>query len=233
MQQMNNILLASSAKNSASSSKVMAQETNSEDFSAALASVVSVSETPTKSNLSKDMPVKSGQPESSVDEEQAEDATDINLIFAQIGMANEMKKAAVTGDALPLEGQLTAIEDAASSLSVLAEGGALPAEEATVATFLDELAKFAEPSKDSHVSVTADAVVMTQSVNQTSTSEADTELASQTRTELGTVQTSLQLSLQASSTTEAELTQSFNALTSTANPDISDKIALSDDAEAL
>lgn len=233
MQQMNNILLASSAKNSASSSKVMAQETNSEDFSAALASVVSVSETPTKSNLSKDMPVKSGQPESSVDEEQAEDATDINLIFAQIGMANEMKKAAVTGDALPLEGQLTAIEDAASSLSVLAEGGALPAEEATVATFLDELAKFAEPSKDSHVSVTADAAVMTQSVNQTSTSEADTELASQTRTELGTVQTSQQLSQQASSTTEAELTQSFNALTSTANPDISDKIALSDDAEAI
>lgn len=163
MQQMNNILLASSAKNTASSSKVMAQETNSEDFSAALASVVSVSDAPTKSNLSKDTPVKSGQPESSTDEDHAEDATDINLIFAQIGMANEMKKAAATGDALPLEAQLTAIEDAASSLSVLAEGGSLPAEEAT---FLDELAKFAEPGKDSHVSVTADAAVMTQSVNQ-------------------------------------------------------------------
>lgn len=83
------------------------------------------------------------------------------------------------------------------------------------------------------MSVTADAAVMTQSVNQTSTSEADSGLANQTKTEQGTVQTSLQLSQQASSTNESELTESINVLTSTANTDISDKTGLLDDVEAI
>ncbi|MFB2637818.1 flagellar hook-length control protein FliK [Shewanella bicestrii] len=145
MQQMNNILLASSAKNSASSSKALTQDTNSEDFSAALASVTSVSSPSTKTPVSQDVAVKSAKAEASTDDTKADDEADINLIFAQIGMANEMKKAAAPGESLPLEADITATEDADVDSSSLLVDAPSQTDTSTVdGTFSDEMAKFAQ-----------------------------------------------------------------------------------------
>ncbi|GGM97633.1 flagellar hook-length control protein FliK [Shewanella xiamenensis] len=146
MQQMNNILLVSNAKNSAGSSKILGQDANSEDFSAALASVTSISSSSTNTNVSPDVSVKSTKQKTDIDDTSADDEADISLIFAQIGMANEMKKAAAPSDSLPLEAQLTT-EDAASILAPATEDGALPTEETIKPTFLDELAKFAQSNE--------------------------------------------------------------------------------------
>ncbi|MGL4578886.1 MAG: flagellar hook-length control protein FliK [Shewanella xiamenensis] len=143
MQQMNNILLVSNAKNSAGSSKILGQDANSEDFSAALASVISISSSSTNTNVSPDVSAKSTKQKTDIDDTSADDEADISLIFAQIGMANEMKKAAAPSDSLPLEAQLTT-EDAASILAPATEDGALPTEETIKPTFLDDLAKFAQ-----------------------------------------------------------------------------------------
>ncbi|MEL4292858.1 flagellar hook-length control protein FliK [Shewanella xiamenensis] len=143
MQQMNNILLVSNAKNSAGSSKILGQDANSEDFSAALASVTSISSSSTNTNVSPDVSAKSTKQKTDIDDTSADDEADISLIFAQIGMANEMKKAAAPSDSLPLEAQLTT-EDAASILAPATEDGALPMKETIKPTFLDELAKFAQ-----------------------------------------------------------------------------------------
>ncbi len=145
MQQMNNILLASSAKNSASSSKALTQDTNSEDFSAALASVTSVSSPSTKTPVSQDVAVKSSKAEASTDDTKTDDEADINLIFAQIGMANEMKKAAAPGESLPLEADITATEDVdAGSVSLLVEDPSQTDNSIVDGTFSDEMAKFAQ-----------------------------------------------------------------------------------------
>ena len=144
MQQMNNILLASSAKNSASSSKALTQDTNSEDFSAALASVTSVSSTSTKTPVSQDVAVKSAKAEASTDDTNADDEADISLIFAQIGMANEMKKAAAPGESLPLEADITATEDADSRSSLLVDAPSQTDSSIVDGTFPDEMAKFVQ-----------------------------------------------------------------------------------------
>ena len=145
MQQMNNILLASSAKNSASSSKALTQDTNSEDFSAALASVTSVSSPSTKTSVSQDVAVKSAKAEASTDDTKTDDEADINLIFAQIGMANEMKKAAAPGESLPLEADITATDDVDSASSAVLADDLSKAEDLTVVgTFSGELAQFAQ-----------------------------------------------------------------------------------------
>lgn len=145
MQQMNNILLASSAKNSASSSKALTQDTNSEDFSAALASVTSVSSPSTKTSVSQDVAVKSAKAEASTDDTKTDDEADINLIFAQIGMANEMKKAAAPGESLPLEADITATDDAdADSSSLLVDDQSQTDSSIVDGTFSDEMAKFAQ-----------------------------------------------------------------------------------------
>lgn len=146
MQQMNNILLVSNAKNSAGSSKILGQDANSEDFSVALASVTSISSSSTNTNVSPDVSAKSTKQKTDIDDTSADDEADISLIFAQIGMANEMKKAAAPSDSLPLEAQLTT-EDAASILAPATEDGALPTEETIKPTFLDELAKFAQSNE--------------------------------------------------------------------------------------
>lgn len=102
MQQMTNVLLAKPAQNAAGSSKSLAQDANSEDFSAALASVNSTSSNASKSSTSSKMaeePVK----EATANDAQPDDEKDINLIFAQIDMATEMKKAAAQGENLPFE----------------------------------------------------------------------------------------------------------------------------------
>ncbi|VEE63496.1 Flagellar hook-length control protein [Shewanella putrefaciens] len=145
MQQMNNILLASSAKNSASSSKALTQDTNSEDFSAALASVTSVSSPSTKTPVSQDVAVKSAKAEASTDDTNTDDEADINLIFAQIGMANEMKKSAAQGESLPLEADITATDDAdADSSSLLVDAPSQTDNSIVDGTFSDEMAKFAQ-----------------------------------------------------------------------------------------
>ncbi|MDH1625511.1 flagellar hook-length control protein FliK [Shewanella xiamenensis] len=147
MQQMNNILLASSAKNSASSSKALTQDTNSEDFSAALALVTSVSSPSTKPPVSQDVAVKSAKVEASTDDTNTDDEADINLIFAQIGMANEMKKAAAPGESLPLEADITVTDDAdADSPSLLVDAPSQTDNSIVDGTFSDEMAKYAQPS---------------------------------------------------------------------------------------
>ena len=161
MQQMNNILLVSNAKNSAGSSKILGQDANSEDFSAALASVTSISSSSTNTNVSPDVSAKSTKQKTDIDDTSADDEADISLIFAQIGMANEMKKAAAPSDSLPLEAQLTT-EDAASILAPATEDGALPTEETIKPTFLDELAKFAQSNEVTLTNDTLDAQVLEQ-----------------------------------------------------------------------
>ncbi|MEL4280096.1 MULTISPECIES: flagellar hook-length control protein FliK [Shewanella] len=146
MQQMNNILLASSAKNSASSSKALTQDANSEDFSAALASVTSVSSPSTKTPISQDVAVKSAKAEASTDDTNTDDEADISLIFAQIGMANEMKKAAAPGESLPLEADITATVDADSTSSLLVDDPSQTDSSIVDGTFSDEMAKFVEVS---------------------------------------------------------------------------------------
>ncbi|MCP3130297.1 flagellar hook-length control protein FliK [Shewanella sp. KJ2020] len=101
MQQMTNILLAKPGLNGAGSSKTLTQDANSEDFSAALASVSSTSSKAVKSSTSSEMGAASTKVETANDA-QPDDDKDINLIFAQIDMASEMKKAAAQGDNLPL-----------------------------------------------------------------------------------------------------------------------------------
>ncbi|PWF63850.1 flagellar hook-length control protein [Shewanella sp. BC20] len=150
MQQMNNILLASSAKNSASSSKALTQDTNSEDFSAALASVTSVLSPSTKTPVSQDVAVKTVKAEASTDDTNTDDDADINLIFAQIGMANEMKKAAAPGESLPLETDIAATEDAdTDSSSLLVDAQSQTDSSIIDGTFSDEMAKFAQPTNTS------------------------------------------------------------------------------------
>ncbi|MEL4429178.1 flagellar hook-length control protein FliK [Shewanella mangrovisoli] len=149
MQQMNNILLAPSAKNSASSSKALTQDTNSEDFSAALASVTSVSSPSTKTPVSQDVAVKSAKAEASTDDTNTDDEADISLIFAQIGMANEMKKAAAPGESLPLEADITATVDADSTSSLLVDDPSQIDSSIVDGTFSDEMAKFAQSTNTS------------------------------------------------------------------------------------
>lgn len=100
MQQMTNILLAKPGLNGAGSSKTLTQDANSEDFSAALASVSSTSSKTIKSSTSSEMGAAPIKVETANDV-QPDDEKDINLIFAQIDMASEMKKAAAQGDNLP------------------------------------------------------------------------------------------------------------------------------------
>lgn len=161
MQQMNNILLVSSAKNGTGSSKILGQDANSEDFSAALASVASIRSPSTNTNVSPDVSAKSAKQKTDIGDTSADDEADISLIFAQIGMANEMKKAAAPSDSLPLEAQLTT-EDAASILAPATEDGALPTEETIKPTFLDELAKFAQSNEVTLTNDTLDAQVLEQ-----------------------------------------------------------------------
>lgn len=101
MQQMTNILLAKPGLNGAGSSKTLTQDANSEDFSVALASVSSTSSKTIKSSTSSEIGAASTKVETANDA-QPDDEKDINLIFAQIDMASEMKKAAAQGDNLPL-----------------------------------------------------------------------------------------------------------------------------------
>lgn len=108
MQQMTSMLLNKSSASAASSAKVSSQESNNDDFSMALASVSANSyslSSPKNAADSRAVTLSHSNPNASTTEKEAQDGADINLIFAQIGMANDMKKSVDGGQSLPLSGQ--------------------------------------------------------------------------------------------------------------------------------
>ncbi|MCH1931896.1 flagellar hook-length control protein FliK [Shewanella sp. A25] len=114
MQQMNNILLASSAKTGQAASKQSMQDANSEEFSVALASVFQPKTPPSSKTHSTEVlqSDKELQTEGVTEAlEISDDNADRDLIFAQIGMANDLKMAADKGEGLPLEQVVAAVDD--------------------------------------------------------------------------------------------------------------------------
>ena len=105
MQQMTNILLSKTGNAAANSAKISSQESNNEDFLSTLSSVTAnsnavLSSKKTSVNLDESSQITSQ--DKSLDEDKLTDSDDVSLIFAQIGMANDMKKTAAEGDLLPL-----------------------------------------------------------------------------------------------------------------------------------
>ncbi|MGL4836192.1 MAG: flagellar hook-length control protein FliK [Shewanella sp.] len=112
MQQLNTILLATSAPTNQNTSKSSAsanqyagqnirQDTHQQGFSAALASANSASSLEKKASYLHDnrQPTRTNEPQGDTPEA-AED--EVQLIFAQIGMAQEMHNLAARGETLPL-----------------------------------------------------------------------------------------------------------------------------------
>lgn len=105
MQQMTHLLLSKTGNSAANSAKTSSQESNNEGFSSTLASVAASSfsiSAPKKTvaNTGDTVPVTSA--DKIKDDDRSTDDADVNLIFAQINMANDMKKTASDGDSLPL-----------------------------------------------------------------------------------------------------------------------------------
>ncbi|MEO3738190.1 flagellar hook-length control protein FliK [Shewanella baltica] len=104
MQQMTNILLSKTGNSAANSAKISSQESNNEDFSSTLASVSASSfsiSAPKKATANTDDKVQIASTDKVNDKDISTDDADVNLIFAQISMANDMKKTASKGESLP------------------------------------------------------------------------------------------------------------------------------------
>lgn len=104
MQQMTNILLSKTGNSAANSAKTSSQESNNEDFSSTLASVSASSfsiSAPKKAAANTDDKVQIASTDKVKDKGISTDDADVNLIFAQISMANDMKKTASDGESLP------------------------------------------------------------------------------------------------------------------------------------
>ncbi|AVT48917.1 flagellar hook-length control protein FliK [Shewanella baltica] len=104
MQQMTNILLSKTGNSAANSAKTSSQESNNEDFSSTLASVSANSfsiSAPKKATVNADDKVQIASTDKVKDKDISTDDADVNLIFAQISMANDMKKTASEGESLP------------------------------------------------------------------------------------------------------------------------------------
>lgn len=104
MQQMTNILLSKTGNSAANSAKTSSQESNNEDFSSTLASVSASSfsiSAPKKAAANTDDKVQIASTEKVKDKDISTDDADVNLIFAQISMANDMKKTVSEGESLP------------------------------------------------------------------------------------------------------------------------------------
>jgi len=104
MQQMTNILLSKTGNSAANSAKTSSQESNNEDFSSTLASVSASSfsiSAPKKATANTDDKVQIASTDKVKDKDISTDDADVNLIFAQISMANDMKKAVSEGESLP------------------------------------------------------------------------------------------------------------------------------------
>lgn len=105
MQQMTNILLSKTGNSAANSAKTSSQESNNEDFSSTLASVSASSfsiSAPKKAAANTDDKVQIASTDKVKDKDISTDDADVNLIFAQISMANDMKKTVSEGESLPL-----------------------------------------------------------------------------------------------------------------------------------
>lgn len=132
MQQMTNILLSKTGNSAANSAKTSSQESNNEDFSSTLASVTASSysiSASKKTIANTDDTVQVTSADKVKDDDISTDDADVNLIFAQISMANDMKKTASDGDSLPLaflnaEEDITGEENIDTS-SALLTGSAL------------------------------------------------------------------------------------------------------------
>jgi flagellar hook-length control protein FliK len=131
MQQMTNILLSKTGNSAANSAKTSSQESNNEDFSSTLASVTasSFSISASKKTIANTDDVQVTSADKVKDDDISTDDADVNLIFAQISMANDMKKTASDGDSLPLaflnaEEDITGEENIDTS-SALLTGSAL------------------------------------------------------------------------------------------------------------
>ncbi|MGI2156667.1 flagellar hook-length control protein FliK [Shewanella baltica] len=104
MQQMTNILLSKTGNSAANSAKTSSQESNNEDFSSTLASVSASSfsiSAPKKATANTDDKVQIASTDKVKDKDISTDDADVNLIFAQISMANDMKKTVSEGESLP------------------------------------------------------------------------------------------------------------------------------------
>ncbi|AEG10712.1 flagellar hook-length control protein [Shewanella baltica OS183] len=104
MQQMTNILLSKTGNSAANSAKTSSQESNNEDFSSTLASVSASSfsiSAPKKATANTDDKVQFASTDKVKDKDISTDDADVNLIFAQISMANDMKKTVSEGESLP------------------------------------------------------------------------------------------------------------------------------------
>lgn len=105
MQQMTNILLSKTGNSAANPAKTSSQESNNEDFSSTLASVTASSfsiSASKKTIANTDDTVQVTSADKVKDDDISTDDADVNLIFAQISMANDMKKTVSDGDSLPL-----------------------------------------------------------------------------------------------------------------------------------
>ncbi|QYX63506.1 flagellar hook-length control protein FliK [Shewanella putrefaciens] len=131
MQQMTNILLSKTGNSAANSAKISSQDSNNEDFSSTLASVSASSfsiSAPKKAVANTDDKVQIASTDKVKDKDISTDDADVNLIFAQISMANDMKKTASEGESLPFG---SSQEDSNESGDTLLESDALSTVELT------------------------------------------------------------------------------------------------------
>lgn len=131
MQQMTNILLSKTGNSAANSAKISSQDSNNEDFSSTLASVSASSfsiSAPKKAVANTDDKLQIASTDKVKDKDISTDDADVNLIFAQISMANDMKKTASEGESLPFG---SSQEDNNESGDTLLESDALSTVELT------------------------------------------------------------------------------------------------------
>ncbi|MCS6126392.1 flagellar hook-length control protein FliK [Shewanella baltica] len=131
MQQMTNILLSKTGNSAANSAKISSQDSNNEDFSSTLASVSASSfsiSAPKKAVANTDDKLQIASTDKVKDKDISTDDADVNLIFAQISMANDMKKTASEGESLPFG---SSQEDSNESGDTLLESDALSTVELT------------------------------------------------------------------------------------------------------
>lgn len=131
MQQMTNILLSKTGNSAANSAKISSQDSNNEDFSSTLASVSASSfsiSAPKKAVANTDDKVQIASTDKVKDKDISTDDADVNLIFALISMANDMKETASEGESLPFG---SSQEDSNESGDTLLESDALSTVELT------------------------------------------------------------------------------------------------------
>ncbi|WP_413472782.1 flagellar hook-length control protein FliK [Shewanella baltica] len=156
MQQMTNILLSKTGNSAANSAKTSSQESNNEDFSSTLASVSASSfsiSAPKKATANTDDKVQIASTDKVKDKDISTDDADVNLIFAQISMANDMKKTVSEGESLPL-----VFLNAEDTTDITDEENVYQASDAMIdeVGFSAELQKLVSTAPDASVAVSAE-----------------------------------------------------------------------------